>query len=187
MHYKPYPCCALFHAALDCFYKIMETHKLKAEEIEKVHIYGRVGMDHPLYGNKEIKSMADAQFNPRYMFAAAAHRVTIGVEWVDKATMTNQDILRFMDKVTFEENRKPGAPSRCEVTARGKTYTEEKAISKWTVGTPVAASDDEIIGKFRHNASRALVKEKTERAVKAFLNLEEIGEISKLVKEITLA
>ncbi len=187
MHYKPYPCCALFHAALDCFYEIVETHNLKAEEIEKVHIYGRVGMDHPLYGNKEIKSIADAQFNPRYMFAAAAHRVPIGVEWVDKATMTNPDILRFMDKVTFEENRQPGAPSRCEVTSGGKTYAGDKAISKWTAGTPVAVSDDELIGKFRHNASRALPKEKTERAVKAFLNLEEIGEITELVKEITPA
>ena len=67
-------------------------------------------MDHPLYGNKEIKSIADAQFNPRYIFSAAAHRVPIGVEWVDKATMTNPEILRFMDKVTFEENRKPECP-----------------------------------------------------------------------------
>jgi 2-methylcitrate dehydratase PrpD len=186
MHYKPYPCCALFHGLLDCFYEILETHHLKAEEIEKVHLYGRVGMDHPLYGNREIKSIADAEFNPRYIFSAAAHHTPIGVEWMDAATMTNPEILRFMDKVTFEEQNKPNAPSRCDVTAKGKTYTAEKVFSKGTVGTPAAWTDEDLIAKFRHNASRALKKEKAERAIKTFLNLEEIGNISQLVKEITL-
>ena len=185
MHYKPYPCCALFHGALDCFYDILEKNNLKAGEIERVRIFGRVGMDHPLYGNKEIKSIADAEFNPRYFFSVAAHRVPVGVEWVDESTMTNPDILQFMDKVTFEQNRKPNAPSRCDVSARGMTFTAEKEFSKGTVGTPAAITDHELIGKFRHNAARALTKDKTERAIQTFLNLEEISNISRLMKEIT--
>jgi 2-methylcitrate dehydratase PrpD len=133
MHYKPYPCCALFHGALDCFYEILQQHQLRPGEIESVRVYGRVGMDHPLYGNREIKTLADAQFNPCYIFAVAAHGVSAGVEWVDVATMTDPEILRFMDKVTFEEHRRP--VSRCDVNARGKTYTSEKEFSRGTVGT----------------------------------------------------
>jgi 2-methylcitrate dehydratase PrpD len=186
MHYKPYPCCALFHGALDCFYEILEKNNLQPEEIEKVHIFGRVGMDHPLYGNKEIKSIADAEFNPRYFFSAAAYRIPVGVDWVDATTMANPEILRFMDKVTFEENRKPNMPSRCDVTAGGKIFTSEKEFSHGTVGTPAAITDDELIEKFRHNASRALGQDKTKRAVQAFLKLEEIENISKLMKEVTL-
>jgi 2-methylcitrate dehydratase PrpD len=191
MHYKPYPCCALFHGALDCFYNILEDNNLLPEEIESVRIYGRVGIDHPLYGNREIKTIADAQFNPRYIFSVAAHRVTVGAEWVDAATMTNPEILRFMDKVTFEEYRKPAGKgpanaSRCDVTARGETFTSEKEFSRGTVGTPAAMTDDELIEKFRHNASRVLSKEKTERAIQAFLKLEEIENVSKLMKEVTL-
>jgi 2-methylcitrate dehydratase PrpD len=143
-------------------------------------------MDHPLYGNREIKTISDAQFNPLYMFSVAAHRVYPGVEWVDAATMTNPEILRFMDKVTFEENRKPNAPSRCDVTARGKTFTSEKEFSRGTVGTSAAWTDEELIGKFRPNAARVLTGDKTERAVRAFIKLEETDNISKLMKEVTL-
>jgi 2-methylcitrate dehydratase PrpD len=185
MHYKPYPCCSLFHGALDCFCEIIDKNNLKAEEIEKVHIFGRVGMDHPLYGNPEIKTIADAEFNPRYFFSAAAHRVRPGIAWLDRATMQNPDILKFMAKVTFEENRKPGAPSRCEVVARGKTFTAEKEFSRGTVGTPAAMADDGLIGKFRHNATRALPAEKIERAVRAFMELETIDNCAGLVREIT--
>lgn len=192
MHYKPYPCCALFHGALDCFYDILQKNNLQPEEIESVRIFGRVGMDHPLYGNKEIKTISDAQFNPRYMFAVAAYRVSTGPEWVDAATMTNPEILRFMNKVTWEEYGKPAGkgssnpPSRCEVVARGKTFTSEKEYSRGTVGTEAAMTDDELIEKFRHNAARVLRSDKIERAVQAFLKLEEIDDISRLMKEVTL-
>jgi 2-methylcitrate dehydratase PrpD len=192
MHYKPYPCCALFHGALDCFYDILEQNNLKAEEIESVHVYGRVGMDHPLYGNPEIKTISDAQFNPRYIFAVAAHRVRPGLEWLNATTISNPEILRFMDKVTFEEYRKPAGqgpsvpPSRCDVVARGKTYTAEKEFSRGTVGTPAAMNDDELIGKFRHNAARVLPQGKIDSAVQAFLHLEEIANISHLMREVTL-
>ena len=33
MHYKPFPCCALFHGALDCFYELLEKNNLKDGEI----------------------------------------------------------------------------------------------------------------------------------------------------------
>jgi hypothetical protein len=46
-------------------------------------------------------------------------------------------------------------------------------------------ADDELIGKFRHNAARALDSEKTENAVRALLNLEEIENISRLMNEVT--
>jgi 2-methylcitrate dehydratase PrpD len=192
MHYKPYPCCALFHGALDCFYDILEQNNFSPNEIESVRAFCRVGMDHPLYGNKEIKTISDAQFNPRYMFAVAAHRVSTGAAWVDAATMTNPEILRFMDRVTWEEYRQPAGkgpanvPSRCDVIARGKTFTSEKEYSRGTVGTAAAMTDNELIEKFRHNAARVLSRDKTERAVQAFLKLEEIENISRLMKEVTL-
>jgi 2-methylcitrate dehydratase PrpD len=186
MHYKPYPCCALFHGQLDCFYDILEKHDLKAEEIESVRIYGRVGMDHPLYGNPEIKTIADAEFNPRYFFAAAAHRVRPGIAWLEAATMADPKILRFMDRVAFEENPQTNAPARCEVVARGRAFTAEREFSYGTVGTPAAMTDDELIAKFRHNAEQVLPQEKIDRAVETFFKLDKINDISRLTREITL-
>jgi 2-methylcitrate dehydratase PrpD len=191
MHYKPYPCCALFHGTLDCFVEILEKNNLKPEEIDSVHIFGRVGMDHPLYGNPELKIMADAQFNPRYMFAVAAHRIPRGVEWVKPSTMNDPKIRQFMGKVTWEESRRPAGKgpanpiSRCDVTARGQTFTSEKEFSRGTVGTPAAWTVDEIVEKFRHNASSALTSKKTENAIQSFLKLENIDNMPQLLKYIT--
>jgi 2-methylcitrate dehydratase PrpD len=192
MHYKPYPCCALFHGPLDCFNEILKKNEIKPEEIERVHIFGRVGMDHPLYGNPEIKMMADTQFNPRYMFAVAAHRIPAGVEWVSPSTMTNPQILGFMGKVTWEENRRPAGKgasvpvSRCDVVARGQTFTSEKEFSWGTVGTPAAMTSEEIVEKFRHNAASVFNRKKTASAIQSFLELENIDNISQLLKYITL-
>jgi 2-methylcitrate dehydratase PrpD len=183
LHYKPYPCCALFHGALDCFYEILEQNNLQPGEIESVRIFGRVGMDHPLYGNPEIKTISDAQFNPRYIFAVAAHHVPAGIAWMEPPALQDPRILGFMKKVTFEEHN---GPSRCDVVARGRTFTSEKEFSWGTVGTPVAMTDDELIAKFRRNASLALPPEKAERAVEAFMDLENLGSFSRLVREITL-
>jgi 2-methylcitrate dehydratase PrpD len=192
MHYKPYPCCALFHGNLDCFYEILQKNDLKPEEIDNVHLVARVGMDHPLYGNPALNIMADAQFNPRYMFAVAAHRIPPGAEWVSHSTMNNPDILKFMSKVTWEEFRKPAGKgpanptSRCTVAARGQTFTAEAEFSRGTVGTPAAMTPDEIMEKFRGNAALALGNKKADRAVETFLNLENVEKISQLITYLTL-
>ena len=192
MHYKPYPCCALFHGSLDCFNEILEKNDLKPEEIESVHVFGRVGMDHPLYGNPAIKSLADAQFNPRYMFAVAAQRIPPGVEWVSPSTMNNPEILQFMSKVTWEEYRQPAGKgpsspiSRCDVVARGQTLTSSKQFSWGTVGTPAAMTSSEIEKKFRHNAASVLTDKQIENAVELFLKLENIDNVAQLFKSLTL-
>jgi hypothetical protein len=109
-----------------------------------------------------------------------------GIAWLDAATMNNPEILRFMDRVAFEEYRRPNAPARCDVVARGHTLTAEREFSCGTVGTPAAISDDDLIAKFRHNAEQALPPGKIDRAVEAFFNLEDIDGISGLMKEVTL-
>jgi 2-methylcitrate dehydratase PrpD len=191
MHYKPYPCCALFHGTLDCFNEILQKNDLQPQEIESVHVFGRVGMDHPLYGNPAIKSLADAQFNPRYMFAVAAHGIPPGVEWVSPSTMNDPEILGFMKKVTWEEYHQPAGKgpaspiSRCDVAARGQTFTSSKQFSWGTVGTPAAMSASEIEKKFRHNAASVLSDNQIESAVQSFMNLENINDAAQLLKSLT--
>jgi len=192
MQYKPYPTCSMWHGVLDCFCEIIEKNNLSPEEIESVKAYAMVPMDHPLYGNKTIKAIEDAQFNARYMFSVAAHRVKIGIDWLDPETISNPDILRFMDKVTWEEYHTPSprnpsvVPAKVEVIARGEKFSAEKDNPPGRVGTESAMTQDELVAKFRHNAIRVLTQGKIDRAVKNFLKLEDVKNIEQIMREVVL-
>jgi 2-methylcitrate dehydratase PrpD len=191
MQYKPYPTCSVWHGCLDCFYEIMDKNNLSADEIESVHGYAMVPMDHPLYGNKAINEIADAQFNARYMFAVAAHRVKIGIDWLDPETLKNPSILKFMDKVSWEEYHTPSprdpsvVPAKVEVTARGQKFYAEKDYPHGRSGTKSAMTQDELAAKFRHNAIRVLTQKKIDRAIKAFITLEDVTDVSQVMREVT--
>ena len=134
-----------------------------------------------------------------YNIAVAAHRIRKGVEWLEPDTMQNPDILKFIDKISSaadpeymnryqEEMEKDplSALAKVEVTARGQTFTVERNHRKGTTGTEAAATDEDLIGKFRHNAVRTLTKDKINRAVDTLLNLEKADNISQLMHQITL-
>jgi len=205
LHYKPYPCCGVFHSTLDCFCDIIEQNNLMPEEIESVKVFGRGGMmmpprpGSPPPDNKEIHGISGAQFNMPYNIAVAAHRVTRGVEWVDPDTMNNPKILKFIDKVTSQadpdymkkytevmEKDPLSALAKVEVAARGQTFTVERNHRQGTTGTEASWTDKEVVEKFRHNAARILTKGKIEKAVEALVNLEKIDNISQLMRYVTL-
>lgn len=190
LHYKPYPCCGVFHAALDCFYRVMEENDLQPEEMESVTAYCRGRMDAPSFDG-----ISGAQFNPRYVFAVAAHGVRRGVEWYDPDTMNDPRILAFMPKVrcdvypgylqALQEDPRAN-PAKVEVVARGgRTFIAETRYRQGTVRGDVRPSEEEIAAKFRHNAARALTTAQTERAVQALLHLEDVADVRELMRLLT--
>jgi 2-methylcitrate dehydratase PrpD len=151
-----------------------------------------VPLDHPLYGNKELNEICDAQFNARYMFSVAAHRVKIGIDWLDPETFKNPSIIKFMDKVTWEGShwpvpQGPSSPLRVEVKARGKTFVAEKqnGHGHGRSGTEEAMTQEELSDKFRHNAVRVLTQRKIDKAVKLFIDLENVKNVREVMQEIT--
>jgi hypothetical protein len=78
------------------------------------------------------------------------------------------------------------APSKCEVTARGQTFTVERLHRRGTRGTEAEPTDDTLIEKFRHNAERILTQAKIDRAVDAFMELEKLPDLSHLIEQLTV-
>ena len=105
--------------------------------------------------------------------------------------MRDPKILAFMKKVSvmeghpdWEDETVASMRNRIEVTAKGKTFVEDKARPRG--GSTEGVSDEELENKFRHNASRVLTETKIEGAVRAIWNLEKMKDISELVDQITL-
>jgi 2-methylcitrate dehydratase PrpD len=192
--YKLYPCCGMLHGALDCLYKILEENDLKPEEIENITAYCHPTVAEPCFVNPEIINIPDAQFNPKYVFSVAAHRIKIGVEWQDEHVMRDPKILVFGKKITclphpeFGKKTADGRPvfsSKVEVNARGATFVEESTVPRGAAhGTLL--TDDELIDKFRHNAQRVLTQDKIEEAVEALTNLEKVDNVNKVMPNISI-
>jgi 2-methylcitrate dehydratase PrpD len=199
LHYKPYPCCGAFHNNLDCFYNIIEQNNLMPDEIEQVNIFGRWAVQPQKGAGNEIEGIYAAQFNQPYNISLLAHRVRRGVEWVDPDTMKDPKILAFMDKVNFvadpdfakeaansRVNDPRTRPARVSVTARGKTFTNEIKFRRGDSFTDVRWTWEDAVDKFRHNAERILTRGKIEQATEILSRLENLENVSELIKAITL-
>lgn len=183
IQYKWYPSCRMFQTELDCFLKIMEDHSLKPEEIESVNVYGHPTLEAPAFTNREVVSVADIQFGPAYIFAMAANGVPKGADWQDLEIVRSPWIQEFARKVNYQAHPEFGKKmiSAVEVRARGKTFKEEKKftdVHELTV--------EELIAKFKHNASKILTRDKIEKAVTAFFELEKIRNTSELMALVTM-
>ncbi len=193
--YKPYPCCGILATALDCFVSIIDKNNLLPDEIESVDIFCAPLVEKPLWKSKELATHVDAQFSAPYVFAVAAYRVKIGSDWQDLDSMTNPKILEFMKKVNchahprFEEAARTNPRNSIgmvEVIARGDKFREERMYYKGTPFTDVKATDEELVGKFKRNASGILTRDNIDKAVSSLLRLEDMEDIRELMRQIVI-
>jgi 2-methylcitrate dehydratase PrpD len=194
--YKAYPCCAAMHSALNCFYKIIDENNLEPQDIEHVDVLLDPLSALPLWRNMEVETHIEAQFSVAYVFAVAAHRVRIGAEWQDSNTIKDARILEFMKKVSFAPHPDYGKAvletatsnlAMVEVIARGRTFREEKAYFEGAAFPETARlKDEELIEKFEHNAATILTQDKIAKAVSSIWELEEIADVSELLKLVSL-
>ncbi|MBB5498835.1 MmgE/PrpD family protein [Paraburkholderia sp. MM5384-R2] len=189
--YKPYPTCRITHTALDCLTNLMAVNDLRTDEIEHVTAYcDPHAAALPMWSNTTIVSPGDAQMNVAYAISMVVHGVKAGPEWHDDSTMRDERVLAFMKRVTlqphpeFERSLMQDPQSRIGsvvVQARGTTYHEERRFRK---GSPATAetrmSDEELVRKFMHNASRILTSDKAGRIADIILHLDGISDLSKL-------
>ncbi len=182
VNYKKYACCTMLFAPLEVFYDIIHENELRPEDIESVHVLTSPTVESSLFTSRELNNISDIQFGMHYVIALAAYGYKTGIGWQDWDTVNDPKIIDFSKKVTFKGHPEFGTKSitTVEVKAKGKTFNGQM------VGRPPKMTDQELIEKYRHNASRALTLNKIEGSVKSLLELEDIAHISELMSQITL-
>ena len=187
--YKPYPHCRVMHGLMETLIEIVETENLRPEEIDSIEAWGEAWVMEPIWENRIIKDVRDAQFSMAHGLSVAAHRVTPGRDWQDPAVVFDPSVLGLMERTTVEAHpdwaaavsAHPSArPSRIRVSARGTTFTGERSFPK---GSPspdpdTYFTDAELIEKFRHNADGVLASAAAESAIEAIMNLESVSDIN---------
>jgi 2-methylcitrate dehydratase PrpD len=130
----------------------------------------------------------DFQFGLPYILAVMAYGITIGPEWQDMDILRDPRILKFTEKVTILDNpefdKRPSL-NIVEVTAGGKIFRQEKTQPTYGRGGERQFTDEQMVGKFKHNASRILTQNKIEEAVVCLLNLENVSSTVQLMQQVT--
>jgi len=75
-----------------------------------------------------------------------------------------------------------------EVSARGKTFVEERDFIKGTPTSDPATyiTDDELMAKFKDNAFRILPARKVDEACSRLMDLDSVGDVTTVIELLHL-
>lgn len=182
--YKPYPHCRILHAPLDCVREIVEKHDLRPDEIDNINVLVEGFVEQPVWLNKDIRHVHDAQFSIAHGIAIGAHRPTPGRDWQDPKNVFSPSVLALMEKVTHEVHpdyvnaittHGNARPTKVEIRARGKTFEAARHYPKGSPSPDPSSlmTTEELVQKFCHNAESALTPRAIDGIVNAVLDLDQ--------------
>ncbi len=184
---KPYPCCRITHAAIDCVLEIIKKHGVKSADIKSVNLdLAQGGIDHKCGEPFKIGPFphGNATFSYQYAVATAFLFGSVKPEHFTDKAIRNPLIADFIKKikltaspyVKFEK-------ARVTVTLNdGREFTEScDAVKGDPQSNPM--SEEEILAKFWTNIefSGKISKPKSTELLQVLQNLEELDSVRKLI------
>jgi 2-methylcitrate dehydratase PrpD len=193
MSYKPYPHCRVPHTAIDCVIEIVKENKLKPSEIESIKAYVEAIAVQPVWLNRKIERVQDAQFSMPHGIATAAHLVPSGKAWQEPESVFSGSVMSLMERVTTHadpdfvkllEEDPASRPARVELRARGQDFVKERRYPKGSPSRDPSTymTDEEVAQKFRHNCEGVLPLASIDRIVQDVMNLEGVTNIASIMR-----
>lgn len=191
--YKPYPHCRILHALLDSLTEIVEQHDIHPAEIDGIKAWVEGFVEQPVWLNRRIEHVHDAQFSIAHGIALAAHRVPPGKAWQDPALVFGNSVMGLMKKVTHEVHpnyvelltkHAASRPARIEVQARGKTFVNERRYPKGSPSPDPASTmtNDELIEKFCHNAQDVIPQHHIDTVIDSVFHLDIVPDVRTIMQ-----
>jgi 2-methylcitrate dehydratase PrpD len=189
---KPYPCCRITHAAIDCALELIKRYGIKSDDIKEVELeLAQGGIDHKCGEPFTIGDFphANAAFSYQYTVATAFLHGCVRPEHFTEKAIRDSRISGFIPRIKFtlaDDVRFEGA--RVNVTLNdGRKLTESREYAK---GDPLhnPMSPDEIIAKYWTNVefSNKISKQKASELLETLLNLDKLDSVSRIIKLITV-
>jgi 2-methylcitrate dehydratase PrpD len=178
---------------LDRFIQIIEENDLNPEDIEKVEYTPCAVITNRMWVENELRTEEDHGFHGPYLVSCAAHRIK-PIDYVSKEVQRNPKIRDFMDKVKVLEMDPDFGKAILQdpahyirfmhiiVYAKGKVFRMTNRVVDWSWSSEGKATDEDLANKFREVVTGFLPSNKTEKAIKSLLNLENIGDINELTE-----
>jgi 2-methylcitrate dehydratase PrpD len=192
-HFKPYPCCAVSHAAIDCALFIANDCNIDYRKIKEAVLYvSRSGLNSFLSQPLDANDFphAGSAFNYKYHVAIALMNKSIKPEHFESACVHSPEVKSFMEKIRLEQL--PGVErellcARIIVTMdTGEQYEKLVESPKGDpLGNPL--SRDEILNKFLSNLefSKKIDTLKAKILISLLDRLEELENINEVINLLT--
>ena len=207
--FKPYPYRRWFHTGIKLLEGIIKENDLKPEEIDKI-----IANTHPLAvalptfeaGDKWAESAGKelwlAVDSITFSLACTVYGIPPGPEWTKEETLTSPKLAEMTKKIIHGEHPDalkmsaawtghPGKifsqpPTSIEVVSKKGSFSADSVDIPGDSWNPKAKmTDDEIINKFRNNASYVLGNNQIDRIIDLVGSLEKIENISELTGLMT--
>ncbi|XAH21988.1 MmgE/PrpD family protein [Xylophilus sp. GW821-FHT01B05] len=191
--YKPHAHCRIMHASIDCVVQLVEEHAIRPDEIEGIKVYVEGFAEQPIWLNRSIAHVYDAQFSMAHGIAMAAHRPADGRAWMNPALVFGSSVLGLMDKVTTEVHpdyvklltaHGASRPAWVELRARGQSFVAEKRYPKGSPSPDPATlmTDAELADKFRCNAQGVIAPAVIDAIVGCVMDLQALSDVGTLMR-----
>jgi 2-methylcitrate dehydratase PrpD len=192
--YKPFPACHYIHGSLGATEQAAAGRTFSADEIADVLV------TIPPAGVSLVLEPADAKVAPRteyegkfslqYSTAVMLARGQVGVADYTPEAISDPDVLAIARKVRYETKDYPtypqAFPGGVRVTlADGSTFEADFPYQKGGPENPFTS--EEVVAKYRGNASLALSSASVEELERAILTLEEQEDLRSALAPLTAA
>jgi 2-methylcitrate dehydratase PrpD len=192
LSFKPYPHCRILHALLDALGEVVEKNEIRADEIDSIKAYGEGFVKQPVWLNRKIEHVHDAQYSIAHGLAVGALGLPSGKAWQDPKVVFADTTLGLMDKISYDVHpdyvtklsaNSASRPSRIELSARGRTFVADRQYPRGarTPDPTTYMTDEELIAKFRRNAEGVLSAGGTSAIIDLTLRAESLDDVSAVI------
>jgi 2-methylcitrate dehydratase PrpD len=187
--YKPYPCCHLNHAYLDCALELRSAPGVTAEAIERIECRVPAGevpiICEPVDAKRRPRSSYDAQFSLPFSVASAFVDGAVGLDTYAPQRLNDPSVLALAARVSHVVDPESAFPRSFPGWVRVwlKDGRELEARAPHGRGGPDRPlPDDALIAKFRDNARRALPPARVAALEAAVLELDRLKSVAELMR-----
>jgi 2-methylcitrate dehydratase PrpD len=189
---KPYPCCHMTHAFIDCAAALRREAGVTPDAIAAIecfiHPREMPVVSEPEAGKRRPQTDYDAKFSLPYTVAAMFVRGAVGLDDFTDAAIRDAEVLSLAARVRSVPD--PGAnyphcfPGRMRLTlGDGRVLEHAEPVNRGSAGRPM--SDVEVREKFRANAAQALPPERHDTLLAAIDGLERAPDLSALTSSLS--
>jgi 2-methylcitrate dehydratase PrpD len=184
---KPYPCCHMTHAFIDCAASLRREPGVTPADIAAVECFIHP-REMPIVCEPEESKLIpqtdyDAKFSLPYTVAAMFVRGHVNLNDFTDAAIRDPAVLDLARRVRSlpdpSANYPHCFPGRMRLTLRdGRVLERDEPINRGSAGRPLGA--DEVRDKFRHNAARVLSSERIDALLAAIEAIDRASNVQAL-------
>jgi len=187
--YKPYPCCHLLHAYLDCALALGREHRLAPETIAEVECRVPAGeiaiICEPRHAKLAPRTSYDAQFSLPYTVAAALVDGRVTLDTFAPERLDDPRLLTLAARITHTIDPASAFPDGFPDWVRvrlndGRLLEAREPDGRGGARRPLPSAA--IVEKFRENASRVLSAARVEELRQAALHLDDVKDAGEMMR-----